>query len=123
MPDLSFLWWLPFGRVPEISATELSNWLNQGKNVQLIDTRTLAEYQQGSLPGAVHAPLTGMPRSVAQLDFEPKAPVIALCLSGHRSMPAVRWLRAKGYQAFSLQGGILNWKSTGYPLMRPPKTR
>ncbi len=42
--------------------------------------------------------------------------MVVLCLSGHRSLPGTRWLRARGYEAYSLQGGILAWKKAGYEL-------
>jgi rhodanese-related sulfurtransferase len=31
----------------------------------------------------------------------------------------VRWLRARGLEAYSLQGGITAWKAAGYPLESP----
>lgn len=125
MPDkqgggLPFLWWLPFGQVPEISADELRKWLKEQRPLQLVDARTAVEYQQGTIGAARFAPLTGMPGSVSQLDLDPKVPVVALCLTGHRSLPAVRWLRSRGYEAYSLQGGVTAWKSAGYPLQETP---
>lgn len=116
---LPFGWWLPLGSVSEISADELRGWLQAGRPLQLVDARTLPEYQSGTLPGAQFAPLTGMPDSLNNLKFDPDLPVVALCLSGHRSRPAVRWLRARGIQAYSLQGGLTAWKKHGYPLSKP----
>jgi rhodanese-related sulfurtransferase len=60
-----------------------------------------------------------MPTSVADLNLDPEVPVVALCLTGHRSLPAVRWLRSKGYEAYSLSGGITAWKKAGFPLNNP----
>lgn len=117
--SLPFLWWLPFGKVPEISSADLHQWLQQGRPVQLIDARTDWEYQQGTIHQARFAPLTQMPGSVSVLPFEPDVPVVALCLTGHRSLPAVRWLRSRGYEAYSLEGGVTAWKSAGYPLQPP----
>lgn len=109
-------WWLPFGKVPEISVDELYQWLSERKSIQLVDARTLVEYQQGTIGQARHAPLSRMPDSLASIELDPALPVVVLCLSGHRSLPGTRWLRAKGLQAYSLKGGIIAWKQAGHSL-------
>lgn len=112
-------WWLPIGSAPEISPKELMNWISDGRPVQIVDARTAPEYTSGTISRAQHAPLSGMPVSLERVHLDPQHPVIVLCLSGHRSLPGTRWLRRHGYQAFSLQGGILNWRSAGYVLEKP----
>jgi rhodanese-related sulfurtransferase len=82
----------------------------------LVDARTGLEYHQGTIGPARHAPLTGMPYSIARLNLDVEVPVVVLCLTGHRSLPGTRWLRARGYAAYSLQGGILAWLRAGYEL-------
>lgn len=116
---LPSLWWLPFGQAPEISVQDLRRWLDEGRPIQVADARTALEFNQGTIGDAQHAPLTQMPASLERLKFDPALPVIMLCLSGHRSIPGTRWLRARGYQAFSLEGGILAWKRAGFPLDAP----
>jgi rhodanese-related sulfurtransferase len=56
------LWWLPIGPVPEISPQELHHWL-QEEPIQLFDSRTGPEYQQGR-SARLHAPVTSMPASL-----------------------------------------------------------
>jgi rhodanese-related sulfurtransferase len=113
------LWWLPIGPVPEISPQELQGWLEEGRPLQLVDSRTGPEYQQGTISAARHAPVTAMPASIQRLPIDPDRPVVMLCLSGHRSRPGTRWLRAQGIEAYSLKGGILAWRQAGYPLNEP----
>jgi len=114
----SFFWWLPFGKVPEISPEELKRWLEEGRNLQLIDSRTELEYNQGTIARARHAPVTGLPGSIDRLDLDPDRPVVVLCFSGHRSLPGTRLLRSRGIEAYSLRGGISSWKSRGFPISR-----
>jgi rhodanese-related sulfurtransferase len=111
--------WLPFGQVAEISPKEFHAWLNDGRNVQVVDARTALEYQQGTIGNAVHAPLTDMPQSMERLALDPSRPVVMLCLSGHRSRPGTRWLQARGYEAYSLRGGVLAWKAAGFSVEKP----
>jgi rhodanese-related sulfurtransferase len=118
---LNRIWWLPIGNTPEITAEQLKEWLESGKLLQLIDSRTELEYRQGTLSLAKHAPVSGLPAAIDRLKLDPKIPVIVLCLSGHRSLPGTRYLRSKGYEAYSLRGGLSTWKLKGYSLNKSHK--
>ncbi len=113
------LWWLPLGKVPELSPQDFHEWLKDGRRVQVVDARTTLEYQTGTIGQAASAPLTEMPQSMQRLSFDPARPVVVLCLSGHRSRPGVRWLRARGIKAYSLQGGVMAWKAAGFSVEKP----
>ncbi|MFZ6031603.1 MAG: rhodanese-like domain-containing protein [Chloroflexota bacterium] len=54
-----------------------------------------------------------MSEAIDRLDLDPVYPV-AVCLSGHRSLPCPRLLRGHGFEAYSLKGGILAWKKAGF---------
>jgi rhodanese-related sulfurtransferase len=112
-------WWLPFGGVPEISSERLHRWIQEDRPVQLVDARTAFEFQQGTVSGAQHAPLTGLPDVLERLELNPEQPVVFLCLSGHRSRPGTRLLRSRGFEAYSLRGGIMAWRRAGYALEEP----
>jgi rhodanese-related sulfurtransferase len=116
---LPSLWWLPFGKVPEISPETLHQWLESGRPLQIVDARTTLEFEQGTIGDARHAPLIKMPGSMEQLNLNGDGPVVVLCLSGHRSRPGTRWLRARGLEAYSLQGGVNAWKKSGFSLQTP----
>jgi len=116
--------WRLFGKVPEISPGELQRWLQEGRPVQVLDARTGLEYRQGTVhPEARHAPVTGMPEVMEQIELDRQIPVVVLCLSGHRSRPGTRWLREHGYEAYSLRGGVAAWRLAGYPLLKPKTER
>ena len=117
--NLPRLWWVPAGKVPEVAPQELNDWQKNGKAVQIVDARTALEYHQGTIGDARHAPLTEMPASMENLELDASRVVVVVCLSGHRSIPGTRWLRARGYQAYSLRGGLIGWKHAGYPLENP----
>jgi rhodanese-related sulfurtransferase len=113
---LSFGWRLPFGSVPEVTPQELKTWLDEKRPLQLVDSRTSAEYRQGTIGRAQHAPVTDLPQAIDRLKLDPSRPVVVLCLSGHRSLPGTRLLRSRGYDVYSLKGGLLAWKSAGFSL-------
>ena len=87
--------------------------------MQVVDARTHLEYKQGTIGEADYAPLTEMPGSIERVPLNKDRPVVVLCLSGHRSRPGTRWLRARGYEAYSLKGGVKAWKRAGYRLDQP----
>jgi rhodanese-related sulfurtransferase len=108
-------WWLPFGRVPERSPAELVAALSGPRPPQLLDVRTAAEHAAGHIAGAVSAPITGLAGRLDALGLDRSRPVVAICLSAHRSIPAVRLLRAAGHDAAQLAGGMLAWRAAGLP--------
>jgi rhodanese-related sulfurtransferase len=114
--DLTRFWRLPLGKVPEVTPNELKRWMDEGRPLQLVDSRTGLEYSMGTIAGARHAPMGELPGSIDRLDLNPQYPVVVLCLSGHRSLPGTRLLRSRGLEAYSLKGGIGNWILQGFPL-------
>lgn len=115
MALLSLPWWVPFGRVPGISARGLANELATVPAPQLVDVRTEAEFRHGHVPGAISAPITSLAETLPRLGLDPGRKVVAICLTAHRSIPAVRLLARQGFQAAQLAGGMLAWRSAGFP--------
>lgn len=111
--------WLPFGRVPEIHPDILNEQL---KDVQIVDVRTSAEFQKSHIQGAVNLPITHFSKkSIAELSLEKSKPVVTICLSAHRSIPATRRLRQLGYNVKQLGGGMKAWWNKGYPVVGSQK--
>jgi rhodanese-related sulfurtransferase len=109
-------WWLPFGRVPEISAVELNRRLAEEPRPQIVDVRTHAEYRGGHIAGAVNVPVQELKRRIPSIGLDPARPIIAICRSAHRSIPAVRLLQTRGFgNAVQLQGGMQAWWRENFP--------
>ena len=109
-------WWLPFGHVPEINADELNARLTGHRPLQIIDVRSGAEWRRSHIPGAVSVPISELKARIASLQLDAQEPVVAICLSAHRSIPAVRLLKAQGFEnTVQLKGGMLAWWKKDYP--------
>jgi rhodanese-related sulfurtransferase len=108
-------WWLPFGKVPETPAVRLAQLLGSPGEPQLVDVRSEHEFRRGHIRGAVPAPIFGLPERLPTLGLDRSRPVVAICLSAHRSIPAVRLLLRAGYDASQLAGGMLAWRAAGFP--------
>lgn len=113
------LGWLPFGRVPELSAAEVLEAVAGGR-VQLIDVRTAAEWRQSRIDGVRHLPITRFDAAaIDDLGLDPEMLTVAICLSAHRSIPAVRQLRRLGFsRAVQLRGGMLAWWRENLPTVQ-----
>jgi rhodanese-related sulfurtransferase len=109
-------WWVPFGRVPEVTPSELDGELRSGSPPQVLDVRTRREYREGHIEGALNIPITELRSKAEGLPFDRRRPVVAVCLTAHRSIPAVRILNDHGYgQVAHLAGGMVAWHREGFP--------
>jgi len=112
----ALFWWLPFGRVDEISAFQLNERLAEQPQPQIVDVRSRAEWRRSHIAGAVNVPLPELKRRLDELHLDRERPVVAICLSAHRSIPAVRLLQLRGFSdAVQLQGGMLAWWREEFP--------
>jgi rhodanese-related sulfurtransferase len=111
-------WWFPFGPVPEVPAPALSRALRDLIPPQLIDVRTPQEFAAGHIEGAVNVPVTALAGRLPLLGLDPERSVVAICLTAHRSIPAVRLLRGQGLEVQQLAGGMLAWRAAGLPERR-----
>ena len=102
-----------------MSARSLADELRGAAPPVLLDVRTPAEFARGHVKGARNLPVTSLRDGLSGLGLPPGSAVVAICLSAHRSPPAVRLLRASGIEARQLRGGMIAWTSAGLPVVRP----
>lgn len=81
----------------------------------LIDTRDLAAWRQGHIPGAVHLPTSMIPVRAAKL-LDPAVPVVTYCWGPgcNGSTKAALALAQRGYQVKEMIGGIEYWIREGF---------
>jgi|tagenome__1003787_1003787.scaffolds.fasta_scaffold20967519_3 rhodanese-related sulfurtransferase len=84
------------------------------EGVPLIDVRSPDEHDAGHIPGDRPIPFDQLKDEAASLPQD--EPVVLYCRSGDRSGAAAQALRASGYDAYSVEGGLLEWKEQGLPL-------
>jgi len=107
----------PVESVPQITVSELAEWLEQGRDVAVIDVREHAEWIDGHIEGAIHVPmLEAVSRRAEVPANRPKA---VLCAGGLRSSTAISALKRAGVQGwYNVTGGMTAWKRFGYPVVR-----
>jgi molybdopterin/thiamine biosynthesis adenylyltransferase/rhodanese-related sulfurtransferase len=101
-------------QISEIKPEELKSWLDQKKNVILVDVREKDEQDRGIIPNALL-----IPRGFLELKIENQVPqkdqeVVVYCAGGTRSALAAKSLMDLGYKkVHSLIGGYTQWASQG----------
>ncbi|MGB6136665.1 MAG: rhodanese-like domain-containing protein [Shewanella sp.] len=110
--------WLPFGDVPEMDVNIVFKHLENNK-IQMVDVRSALEWNKSHIKGAINLPITHFSADlVKQLQLNPDQLTIVICLSAHRSIPAVRKLQQFGFkEVYQLKGGMLSWWKAKLPTL------
>jgi rhodanese-related sulfurtransferase/DNA-binding MarR family transcriptional regulator len=98
-----------------VAHDELLRRLGDGQ-VLVLDVRPAAEYASGHIPGAVNVPHDQLAARLAELPAG--ADIVAYCRGRYCvfAPDAVRLLRANGFSAHPLQGGLPDWRLAGLPV-------
>ena len=86
----------------------------QGATV--LDVREAAEWSSGHVAGALHIPMGQLPSRLSEVPKD--GPVYVICHSGNRSAAMVDYLRAQGYDAVNVSGGMADWERRGFAVER-----
>lgn len=103
---------------PVISAQAARELIARDSTVVLLDVRTGEEFRGplGHLPAAIRVPVDSLAQALDQLESLKGRTLVVYCRSGRRSMNATTFLREKGFNALNLEGGILSWRESKYPV-------
>lgn len=83
--------------------------------VELIDVRSRAEWDEGHVPGSLHIMLGHLPDRID--DVPMGGPVVVTCQTGARSAIAASLLQAHGIEdVANMTGGVAEWEAAGLPL-------
>lgn len=107
---------LPVESLPQITVRDLHEHLSRDPNLQIVDVRRPAEWDDGHIAGAVLLPLNQFARTTNGLDRA--GPVAVHCQSGYRSAIAASLLLRAGFRVSNVTGGFEAWKATGLPVVQ-----
>jgi rhodanese-related sulfurtransferase len=83
--------------------------------LHVLDVREQDEWDAGHIAEAQHIPLGALSERIGEVPQN--RPIVAVCRSGSRSDKAAKSLRAQGYDAQNLDGGVTAWARAGLPLV------
>lgn len=98
----------------QMTADEFESKVSGSQQVQLIDVRTAAEYQDGHLKSSKNVDYKSPDFKEQIKGLDKTKPVYVYCLSGGRSALASKALVENGFgPVYELKGGYLKWSSSG----------
>jgi hydroxyacylglutathione hydrolase len=108
---------LPVETTPQITVHDLAAWLEQDRDVVVIDVREPSEWDEGHIDGALHLPMfEAVARRAEAPADRPKAVV---CAGGLRSSAVISALQRHGLGGFhNVTGGMSAWVKAGYGITR-----
>lgn len=108
---------LPLATVPQITVYDLAEWLDEKRDVVVIDVREPFEWRDGHIGGALHVPML---EAVGRREEIPAdRPKAVLCAGGLRSSTVISALRRAGVERwYNVTGGMTAWVKAGHPVTR-----
>ena len=109
--------------IATISPKQLSDALQAGKSIELIDVRTPVEFREVHVDFARNVPLDQLNAAhIAAGRNGLSEPLYVICRSGNRAKQACEKLVAAGdTNVVNVEGGTLAWEQAGLPVTRGKK--
>jgi rhodanese-related sulfurtransferase len=113
---------LPVATVPQITVHDLAAWLEQARDVVVVDVRELSEWDDGHIEGALHLPM--FEAAARRAEIPAGRPVAVVCAGGLRSSAVIGALQRHGLAGLhNVTGGMAAWAKAGYGVVRPTAQR
>jgi len=104
--------------LPQIPPQELAERLDSGEPLQVLDVRAPDKVERGHIVfgseldfhAAPNSKLLAMP-DVGALELDAARPIAVICGHGNSSKKATAFLRERGFEAYSVIGGMAAWET------------
>jgi glyoxylase-like metal-dependent hydrolase (beta-lactamase superfamily II)/rhodanese-related sulfurtransferase len=109
---------MPDPSLPQIPPEELAERLDRGESLQVLDVRAPEKVERGHIDIGSELDFHAHPNSrilalpdVNELHLDRARPIAVVCGHGNSSKKATAFLRERGYEAYSVIGGMAAWES------------
>ena len=93
-------------------------------DVSIIDVREPHEFIKGHIENAINIPLGKLASQLSQLGHQKENPVIVVCQTGARSVPACKTLTKAGFNdVYNIIGGMQAWEDGKLPIKITSKNK
>ena len=97
---------------PLIAVTKMND-----DKTQIIDVREPNEFLKSHIENAVNIPLGKIEEKLPSLEKHKTHPIIVVCQTGARSVPACKTLTKAGFgHVFNMLGGMQSWEENKLPI-------
>ena len=94
----------------QISMEEAEDMMRRNDNHIIVDVRTVEEYEEGHIPGAICIPVETIGKEKPEKLWDLDRIILIYCRSGNHSKQAAQKLLEIGYTNIYEFGGIIDWK-------------
>ena len=102
---------------PAVSPDTLDSWLDEHRNITLLDTRNDYEIESGTFESASHLDIKhfrhfkdAVRQALDAGELDKAQPLVTFCTGGIRCEKAAPWLLSEGFeQVYQLEGGLINY--------------
>jgi glyoxylase-like metal-dependent hydrolase (beta-lactamase superfamily II) len=99
-----------------VTTKTLQNWLVNNENVVVLDIRPQDQREEWQIPGSIYIDAykrlnENDPSVLDEVIIPKESTVVTVCAAGRTSAIAANELRKKGFDAYSLEGGMKAWGS------------
>jgi len=110
---------------PHIDAHELKRWMDEGRNIVVLDSRPIDEFRLMSIPGATCVPGAELSLHLPDMTADPDAVVVVNCAGRTRSIMGAQSLINAGApnKVVALKNGTMGWHLSGLALDRGKERR
>ena len=118
-------WALHTLRTPQVPPHELQKWIDDGRDMVIVDSRTPEEYARGCVPGAWSMPGGELLLRIGELAKRPQTTIVVHCGGRTRSYIGAESLRRMGLPnpIVALENGTMGWELAGLTLERGAERR
>ena len=116
VPSKAFGEWVEhhFG-TESVGAPELKAWIDSGRDMVVLDSRTLEEFTRMSIPTGISVPGGELAYRIGDIVPDPKTMVVVNCAGRTRSIMGAESLRQAGIanKVVALRNGTMGWELAG----------
>lgn len=102
---------------PALPPETLAQWLDENRDITLLDTRNTYEVESGTFESAEHLDIAhfrdyqrAVKQAVEDGTLDPAKPIVTFCTGGIRCEKAAPWMIEQGFkEVYQIEGGILNY--------------
>src|SRR6185503_1955450 len=98
-----------------VDAADLKSWIDAGRNIVVLDSRTHEEFVRMSIPTGISVPGGELAYRIGDLAPDPKTLVVVNCAGRTRSIMGAESLRRAGIpnKVVALRNGTMGWELAG----------
>jgi rhodanese-related sulfurtransferase len=101
----------------DVTVQEASKLIGDKAELVILDVRTVSEYNDGHIEGAINIPVEELANRLSELNKNDE--LLVYCRTGNRSTTAVNILKDAGFtKIYHMYEGISVWIQQGYPVVQ-----